>query len=62
MQQSNANASVSTLVYRETADLGAAVARAAPGTLVIDRKGKTAGALDIANLLATTGVSLFLRN
>ncbi len=62
MEQSGRSAAVDTLVYRDRADLERAVTAAAPGTLVIDRKGETAQTLDIARLLATSQISLYLRN
>jgi hypothetical protein len=56
------NASVETRVYDSAADLDRAIRTAAPGILVVDRKGRTAATLDLATLLATSTISLYLRN
>jgi hypothetical protein len=62
LEQRHRAASVDALVYRDAAELARAVADTRPGTLVIDRKGKTAKELDFAGLLAGSDVSLYLRN
>lgn len=56
------SADVATLVYRDAADLDRAIRAAAPATLVVDRAGRSARALDIAELLAMSNISLYLRN
>lgn len=55
-------APVETLSYRDGAELDRAVRAAAPATLVLDRTGETARSLDLADLLATSNMSLYLRN
>jgi hypothetical protein len=55
-------ARVSALTYRTSSELEDAIRAAAPATLVIDRSGRTAKALDLAALLATSDISLYLRN
>ena len=62
LEQSGRSAAVNTLVHRDRDDIEKAVVDAAPGTLVIDRKGATAQTLDIAKLLETSQTSLYLRN
>lgn len=58
----NRSAGVAALAYRDASDLDRAIRAAAPATLVIDRAGRTAKTLDIAGLLATSDISLYLRN
>ena len=55
-------APIETLTWQDGAALDRAVRAAAPGTLVLDRTGDTARALDLASLLATSTMSLYLRN
>ncbi|NNE83366.1 MAG: hypothetical protein HKN28_05285 [Alphaproteobacteria bacterium] len=55
-------ASVRTIVLREVEDLNQAILDAAPGTLVLDRLGKTVKNVDIVSLLAQSSGSLLLRN
>lgn len=53
---------VRAIVSRDTDDLNRAILDAAPGTLVLDRKGETVKSIDIVSLLARSSASLFLRN
>jgi hypothetical protein len=55
-------ASVRTIVLQGIEDLNQAILEAAPGTLVLDRLGKTVKNIDIVSLLAQSSGSLLLRN
>ena len=55
-------ASVRTIVLQGIEDLNQAILEAAPGTLVLDRLGKTVKNVDIVSLLAQSSGSLLLRN
>jgi hypothetical protein len=62
LDDSRQRASVRSIVLRNTGDLSEAILDAAPGTLVLDRLGKTAKSVDIVSLLAQSSGSLLLRN
>lgn len=62
LAQDGSHADIGTLLYRNADELADAVRAIAPGTLVIDRDGRTAKKFDMARLLATSPVSLYLRN
>ncbi len=62
LEEAGQTARVRTIVSRETEDLNNAILDAAPGTLVLDRLGKTVGHIDVVSLLARSSASLLLRN
>lgn len=55
-------AGVAAQVFHDATDLDKAIRAAAPATLVVDRNGRAAQTLDLAALLATSHISLYLRN
>lgn len=62
LEEAGQVASVRTIVLRGAEDLSEAILEAAPGTLVLDRLGKTVKSVDIVSLLARSSGSLLLRN
>jgi hypothetical protein len=62
LEEAGQTATVRTIVLRGAEDLRDAITDAAPGTLVLDRLGKTVKSIDIVSLLAQSSGSLLLRN
>jgi hypothetical protein len=62
LEEAGLTATVRTIVLREAENLSEAILDAAPGTLVLDRIGKTVKRIDIVSLLAQSSASLLLRN
>lgn len=62
LEEAGQAASVRPIQLRGAEDLNETILDAAPGTLVLDRLGKTVKSIDIVSLLAQSTASLLLRN
>jgi len=62
LEEAGQAASVRPIQLRGDEDLSEAILEVAPGTLVLDRLGKTVQSIDIVSLLARSTASLLLRN
>ena len=62
LEESGQASTVEVVISQDTADMTASIIAAAAGTLVLDRAGEAASALNIVALLAETKSSLLLRN
>ena len=62
LEEAGQAATVRAIVLRGAEDLSDAILDAAPGTLVLDRLGRTVKSIDVVSLLAQSSGSLLLRN
>lgn len=62
LEKTGQTADVQMIVLRDPEDLSEAILDASPGTLVLDRLGKTVKSIDLVALLAQSSASLLLRN
>ena len=62
LEEAGQAATVRPIVLRGAEDLSDAILDAAPGTLVLDRLGRTVKSIDVVSLLAQSSGSLLLRN